>query len=158
MGKQPTPNSFSKNTIVRSWHGKVAKRETITQSLCLNYILYFYNLFLNFWIFSLHLFKGKKSCCLWFLQFIFAWIKMMIPNCANCNNYSIFIHMKKIQKILDQFWELLFDLLKNSRVAASVKLMYSQPQMLIKIIYILICHSWMHIASQSLVHMRNIES
>ncbi len=40
-----------------------------------------------------------------------------------------------------QFWEFLFDLLKNSRVVTSVKLMYSQLQMSIEVIYIFICHS-----------------
>lgn len=66
--------------------------------------------------------------------------------------------MKKIQKLLDQFWEFLFDLLKNSRVVTSVKLMYSQPQLLIKSYLHFDMSFLMHIASQSLGPMRIIES
>jgi hypothetical protein len=58
------------------------------------YTIYFYNnLFFEFWILYLYLFKSylKK---LQFLQFILMSISKMIQNHVNFNNYSMYMNMR----------------------------------------------------------------
>jgi hypothetical protein len=99
--------------------------------------------------FAQGLWKGNMCKTLNFVMY-FTWIQMMIWNHVKCNDYSICIHMKKIQRrrrrrrsILEVFiW--LIQYLMSGYKCSSFSLTFKCWQKW----FIFLCHSWVYITSQ----------